>query len=183
MSGATNNPIFQQLQLLMTGYGYNFYGKREMARADDLLVRERASETLAEAVAAITGQEEEFVRRFIPPASRENPYPPPETMIQLKDIGRHKEKVKDLSVRIRSMSVPTQDKTWLRFRDEVPLLQQLLQFDYNLIAGTAAMRDIVAGLTADGWKDGSAASQIAPGLADLDKAIKARQAFLQIPAY
>jgi len=49
-SGPSNNPLVQQLQLLLTGYGYNFYNKTNQARADDLLVRERASNFLAQTV-------------------------------------------------------------------------------------------------------------------------------------
>jgi len=178
---ATNNPIFQQLQLLMTGYAYNFYGKREIARADDLLIRERASETLGQAVHALGEQEAEFGRIYIPPMTRENPFPPPDVMAAFKELKRHKEKVMDLGVRIRGMSVPSQDKTWLRFRDEVPLLQQLVQFDYNLITGTASLRDLVLNMTAASWRDSSAASALDQYLAPLEQTVRQRTEFLQIP--
>ena len=49
-SGPSNDPVVQQLQLLLTGYGYNFYNSTNQARADDILVRERASYHLAQAV-------------------------------------------------------------------------------------------------------------------------------------
>jgi hypothetical protein len=44
-SGPSYDPVIQQLQLLLTGYGYNFYNSVNQARADDLLVRERAAIT------------------------------------------------------------------------------------------------------------------------------------------
>ncbi len=34
-SGPSNDPVVQQLQLLLTGYGYNFYNTTNQARADD----------------------------------------------------------------------------------------------------------------------------------------------------
>jgi hypothetical protein len=41
--------VVQQLQLLLTGYGYNFYSSANQARAEDQLVREPASYHLAQA--------------------------------------------------------------------------------------------------------------------------------------
>ena len=48
-SGPSNDPVIQQLQLLLTGYGYNFYSTVNQARTDDQLVRERASYHISEA--------------------------------------------------------------------------------------------------------------------------------------
>jgi hypothetical protein len=178
---ATSNPIFQQLQLLMTGYAYNFYGKREIARADDLLIREKASETLGQAVNALGQLEAEFGRLYIPPMTRENPVPPVQAMAQLKELTRHKDKVKDLAVRIRGLSVPSQDKTWLRFRDEVPFLQALVQFDYNLIYGTNQLRDMVLTMSAANWTDASAGAAIDQIISQLDQTLRQRTELLQVP--
>jgi hypothetical protein len=178
---ATQNPIFQQLQLLMTGYAYNFYGKREIARADDLLIREKASETLGQAVNALGQLEMEFGRHYIPPMTRENPVPPADAMAQLKELTRHKDKVKDLAVRIRGLSVPSQDKTWLRFRDEVPFLQALVQFDYNLIYGTNQLRDMILTMSAANWTDTSAGAAIDQIVGQLDQTLRQRTELLQVP--
>ena len=43
------NWLAQQLDLLLTGYGYNLYNDANRARADDLLVRQRAGGLLGEA--------------------------------------------------------------------------------------------------------------------------------------
>lgn len=85
-SGPSNNPIVQQLQLLLTGYGYNFYNKQNQARADDLLVRERASYYLAQAIAALAQLRGDYFTRFVPPMTRANPDPPQEAMAQLREI-------------------------------------------------------------------------------------------------
>ena len=75
-SRPSNDPVIQQLQLLLTGYGYNFYNSVNQARADDLLVRERASYHLAQAVDMLARLRGEYMRRFIPPLTRANPDPP-----------------------------------------------------------------------------------------------------------
>ena len=80
MTGPSNDPIIQQLQLLLTGYGYNFYSATNQARADDLLVRERASYFLAQAVDMLANLRGAYQRRFVPPLTRENPLPPAEAL-------------------------------------------------------------------------------------------------------
>src|ERR1700736_4633246 len=85
-SGPSNDPVIQQLQLLLTGYGYNFYNKTNQARADDLLVRERASYSLSQAVALLTQLRSDYYTRFIPPLTRANPDPPQEAMAQIREI-------------------------------------------------------------------------------------------------
>src|SRR5947209_14046725 len=82
----SNDPIVQQLQLLLTGYGYNFYNQANQARADDLLVRERASYYLAQAVATLARLRGDYHTRFIPPLTRANPDPPQEAMAQIREI-------------------------------------------------------------------------------------------------
>ena len=72
----SNNPLVQQLQLLLTGYGYNFYNKVNQARTDDLLVRERASYYLSQAIATLAQLRSDYYTRFIPPLTRANSDPP-----------------------------------------------------------------------------------------------------------
>src|SRR5205807_5861684 len=85
-SGPSNDPIVQQLQLLLTGYGYNFYNTTNQARADDLLVRERPSYFLSQAVSMLAQLRSDYSMRFIPPLTRANPDPPQEAMAQIREI-------------------------------------------------------------------------------------------------
>src|SRR5437660_6981844 len=85
-SGPSNELVVQQLQLLLTGYGYNFYNSTNQARADDLLVRERASYHLAQAAAMLANLRGEYQVRFIPPLTRANPDPPQEAMAQIRQM-------------------------------------------------------------------------------------------------
>src|SRR5256886_10336581 len=132
-SGPSNDPVIQQLQLLLTGYGYNFYNSVNQARADDLLVRERASYHLAQAVDMLAILRGEYMRRFIPPLTRANPDPPQEAMAQVREIEAAQQALSDVETAIRGMAVPSQDRSWVRFRQEEPLLLQPLQFDLRLV--------------------------------------------------
>jgi hypothetical protein len=181
MSQPSNNWLVQQLQLLLTGYGYNFYDKKNMARADDLLVRQKGASSLGEAVQLLAKLEVEYQRRYIPAATRENPFPPAGAMDKLREIKQLREQVSGLEGAIRGMSVPTQDRTWWRFRDELTLLNQLLNFDYELLRQTEQIYQWVKGLTPDNWQTGPGRSGFDMPLQQLETLIRDRQRFLQIP--
>jgi hypothetical protein len=150
-SQPSNDPIIQQLQLLLTGYGYNFYNTAIQARADDLLVRERASYHLGQAIDLLARLQVEYQRRFIPPLTRANPDPPQEALAQVREIEATRQALSDIETHIRGMSVPTQDRTWWRFRQEQTLLGQLLNFDLALVRGCEELYQRVAQMTPDTW--------------------------------
>src|SRR5260370_4228008 len=132
-SGPSDDPVVQQLQLLLTGYGYNFYSAKNQARADDLLVRERASYHLAQAADMLTNLRGAYQRRYIPPLTRANPDPPAEALAQVRELEDVQQAISNVKSHIRGMSVPTQHRIWCRFREEHALLMQLLNFDLALV--------------------------------------------------
>lgn len=177
-SGPSNNPIVQQLQLLLTGYGYNFYNKQNQARADDLLVRERASYYLAQAVATLAQLRGDYFTRFVPPMTRANPDPPQEAMAQLREIESVQQALANLESHIRGMSVPTQDRIWWRFRQEEALLMQLLNFDLSLVRGSEQIYQYVTQLTPELWQGSTPLRQMMQQLTHL---AQERERFLLLP--
>src|SRR4051812_3916707 len=134
MSGdEITNPVLQQLDLLLTGYGYNFYNAKNRMRADDLLVRQKAAETLGLAANALGALQGDYQRRYVPAGTREQPFPPPEQMERLREIGQARDRLSALAAEIRGMPVPAQDRTWARIRDEQSLLENLLHYDRALV--------------------------------------------------
>ncbi len=126
-SEPSNNALVQQLQLLLTGYSYNFYNKANQARSDDMLVRERASYNLSQAVSSLAQLRSDYSTRFIPPLTRANPDPPAEAMAQVREIETAQQAISRVESHIRGMSVPTQDKIWWRFRQEQALLEKSVE--------------------------------------------------------
>lgn len=179
-SQPSKNPVVQQLQLLLSGYGYNFYDDRNRARADDLLVRQQASAQLAAASDMLKRVESDFRADYIPASTRENPYPPAEALAKLKAIPRLRERLGDLETQIRSMSVPTQDRVWWRFRQELPLLEALISHDYGLMRDTHSIQQFFTGVTASDWQARDIPAEVAPALAVLQQTIRDRQSFLQL---
>jgi hypothetical protein len=174
------DPIRAGLVNLLSAYGYNLYDNKNRARADDLLVREKVAEQLAEAAGALRNLRTVYHRRFVPPPSRENPSPDPERMAQLRAMADLQGRLEDLETRVRGMPVPTQDRVWQRFRDERALLSQLLVHDYDLIAPSHDLRDQVLALAPSDWTD-SVGDEISRKIDQVDKAARARTEFLRVP--
>ena len=150
-SGPSNDPVIQQLQLLLSGYGYNFYSATNQARSDDLLVRQRATYHLNQAVDMLSRLRVDYQQRFIPPLTRANPDPPQEAMAQVRGIEAAQQALSSLESQIRGMAVPAQDRIWWRFRQEQALLGQLLNFDLALVRNSEQIYYYVAQLTPEGW--------------------------------
>ena len=179
-SGPSQDPLVQQLQLLLTGYGYNFYNTTNQARSDDMLVRERASYFLGQAVTLISSLRGDYQRRFVPPLTRENPFPPQEAMAQLREMEEIQQAISSLETHIRGMSVPTQDRIWWRFRQEQPLLARLLSFDLQLVRGSEQLYQFTTQLIPESWNIYSA-STLRSQLQQLTQVAHERERFLLIP--
>ena len=179
-SQPSNDPLIQQLQLLLTGYGYNFYNTANQSRADDLLVRERASYHLGQAIDMLARLQAEYQRRFIPPLTRANPDPPQEALAQAREIEITRQALSDIETHIRGMSVPTQDRTWWRFRQEQTLLGQLLNFDLALVRGCEELYQRVAQMTPDTWNSQGSAS-LRELMQRVSSIASERERFLLIP--
>ncbi|HLI08736.1 MAG TPA: hypothetical protein VKV40_19395 [Ktedonobacteraceae bacterium] len=180
MTGPSNDPVIQQLQLLLTGYGYNFYNSINQARADDLLVRERASYFLTQAADLLTRLRSEYQRRFVPPLTRENPFPPAGALAQLREIEQVQQDLANVETHIRGMSVPAQDRIWWRFRQEQPLLAQLLNFDLALVRSSEQLYDYVSHLTPENWQ-AQGSTPLRQLTQQLTQIAKDRERFLLIP--
>lgn len=180
MSGPSNDPVIQQLQLLLTGYGYNFYNTTNQARADDLLVRERASYFLTQATDMLARLRSEYQRRFVPPLTRENPFPPAEALAHLREIEQVQQELSNVETHIRGMSVPSQDRIWWRFRQEQPLLMQLLNFDLALVRSSEQLYDYVSRLTPEAWQE-QGSGPLRQLIQQLTQIARDRERFLLIP--
>ncbi len=176
-SEPSEDPVVQQLQLLLSGYGYNFYSRTNQARADDLLVRERATYHLNQAANMLSTLRNEYQRRFIPPLTRANPFPPAEVMAQVRELEAVQQELSGVEAHIRGMSMPAQDRIWWRFRQEQPLLAQLLNFDLALVRASEQVYQYVSQLTPEGWNS-QGSSQLRQLIQQLKQIAQDRERFL-----
>jgi len=179
-SGLPENVAVRQLDLLLSGYGFNYYKAENRARADDLLIRQQAAGSLSQAVGALSSLHSAYRLRYLPPPSRENPFPPREDLQRAADILALRDRIDRLAAAIHGMSVPTQDKIWKRMRQELELLNRLLSTDYLLISYCDQLREKVVALTPDSWREGTARAEIEQLLLQLEGVKGERQQLLQI---
>ncbi len=177
----SQNPLVQRLQVLLSGGGYNFYDKANLARADDLLVRQRAGSSLLEAAQHLRTLETEYRQAFLPPSTREQPFPPAEMMEKLRGLTRLAERLRGLESDIRGMAAPAQDKFWWRLRQEVSLLNALIAFDDALVQQSVEIERVVSAWTVEEWQAEPLPSAVAPSLQALDTLIRDRQRLLLQP--
>lgn len=177
----SRNPVMQRLQVLLSGGGYNFYDKANLARADDLLVRQRAGHSLSEAAARLRALEAEYRQDYLPPVTRDAPMPPAAALTKLRGLTRLAEQLRGLESDIRGMAAPAQDKFWWRLRSEVSLLNALIAFDDGLLQSSAQIGQIVAGWTAGKWHAEDLAAALAPQVSLLTQLARDRQQLLLSP--
>lgn len=139
-------PIRRQLEFLRNGY--SCYAHRERARADDLLVRERAAAHLQAATATVRDLASAYRRRYIPDPSSEHPFPSGAALAGLRQIERLQSALGDAAVRVRDQALPASDRTWARLRSEHTALDLALAFDDRLILQAEAVRRACTALTA-----------------------------------
>ena len=147
-----------------------------------MLVREKAAHYLGEATTALSELEVAYANAYIPEPTRDAPYPSAEALKHLRAIGTLKAQIADVTVRVRSASVPTSDKTWLRLRDERTMLLQLLTFDQNLIHDAKAVAELARALTAFHWEStAGATNDFAAPLAAITATLRERSDLLLMP--
>lgn len=177
----TGDPVIAAIQLLMTGFGYNFYDARNVARANDQLVRAKASGLLADAGRVLARLEFSYREEHIPELTREQPSLPPDVLQPLKKLERTIRRLADVDTRIRSLETPASDFVWFRIRDERSMLEKLLALDVGLVVTATDVAQRVDALNVEALLD-SGLAEITADLDRLDTALSQRRALLTIPA-
>jgi len=176
----SNDPVVRTVQLLMSGFGYDFYDARNVARANDLLVRAKARELLAEAARALARLEHAFRDAFVPPATREQPLPPADVLQTLRSTARFVQRIDDTAARIAALETPATDAIWFRVRTESALLERLVAFDVDLVVAANDLAATVAALDVDALHGGRS-EPVTQGIARIEHALAERAALLTIP--
>jgi hypothetical protein len=109
----------------------DIYTAKGRLRADDLLVRERAARSLAEASARLRDLASRWRADRIPPSTRENPFPSAEVMAPLRQADRLGRDIDGAATAVRGLPLLPEDKVWDRVRRGG--LDELVQFDWALV--------------------------------------------------
>ena len=165
---------------LLNGYGYNWYRLDNQMRADDLLVRSRASEHLENAAARLRDLEGRYRRKYLPPPTREHPDADPRHLAAAQHFRAVADRILEIDTRLRGAAVPPDDKIWLRQRGELETLQRLGKCDVFLVVDAKGLVDVVAALPADTDIDPEIEQQIDHHLGRLAAALTRRSDILAI---
>jgi hypothetical protein len=177
---AADSPLYQSWVMVLNGWGFNWYKLENQLRADDLLIRSRASEELGMALARLRGVEAEFRQRFLPPPSRRQPFPDPERLEQLQRIQALIGRLAALDTALRGAAVPPDDKIWARHRSEVPLLADLAHSDTLLVGAAMGLSENIRRLTLDEFCAATSPMVIEQGFDALRAILDRRSAVLAI---
>jgi hypothetical protein len=174
------DPVYQTWVMLLNGYGYNWYKLDNQLRADDLLIRARASEHLGAAVSRLRAIEAAYRRKYLPPPSREHPDPDPEHLAAARQMRAIADRILDVDTRLRGAAVPPDDKIWQRHRDELDTLWRLSECDVVLVGAAKELAGIVAELPPDAAIDAEAEARMDRQLGYLAAALKQRNDLLAL---
>lgn len=175
------NALYRGWVMLLNGWGYNWYRTENRMRADDLLVRSRASEHLENAAARLRDLEARYRRAFLPPPSREHPDPDPQHLAAARQFRALAAEILELDTRLRGAAVPPDDRIWRRHRSEPETLRQLGECDVLLVGGTGRLDELVAALPAETAIEAAARDPIVQELDRLRTALSWRGDILSAP--
>jgi hypothetical protein len=119
-----------------------------------------------------------FQRAYIPPATRQNPFPPADEVHRSNAILTLRDRLVNAGALIRGMPLPGVDRIWQQVRTGGDVLWQLLAFDYQLITTSEQVRDSIAALTPTTWHDTAISGDLAALLLGLEQTIRERQRLL-----
>jgi hypothetical protein len=142
------SPLYQTWEMLLHGYGYNFYRKDNQARADDLLVRQHAAHFINAAAAKMQKLEANYGKQHLPPASREQPLPPADRLATHRSLRELAQDILALEAELRGLSAPPEDKTWMRHRRQLDTLRQLLVHDVQFVGAAKLLDEAASALNA-----------------------------------
>ena len=140
-------PATRALQIALSGWGYDFHHPANVARTNDLLVRQRVTGWIRDAAGAADAVERAYAHEFVPPATREHPFPAPEVARSIRAIRDLRDACATLAARIDTLEMPAGDGIWSRFSRERPLLEALVVADAALLAYAQTLRTAVLQLT------------------------------------
>ena len=176
----SGDPIVNAVRQLMTGFGYNFYDAKNVARANDQLVRAKAAGILGDAGRALARLEYAYREENCPPPSREQPFLPVAVTQPLKKLERVIRRLADVETRIRAAETPATDMIWFRVRNERGVLERLLAFDVGLAVTATDLAQRVAALDVAALA-GTALDDLRAEIDALDRTFDTRAQVMAVP--
>lgn len=162
---------------LFYGWGYNFYKLENQLRADDLMVRSKASYLLGLCRGILEIQQTDYRRKHIKTPTRENPVPSEEAMEAVQTLRELSQTTGRLEGVIRAAPVPENDRMTQRYRQEAETLMRLREIDCQLVGQIEVLRRMLDGKDYTFLLEHTA--DIRTGFEAINRTIQDRQLMLQ----
>jgi len=143
------SPGARALQVALSAWGYDFHNPANVARSNDLLVRQRVSGWIRDAATGIDELERSYARERVPRATKEHPFPDPDVSRSIRAIRELRDRLQSLAARVDTLEVPAGDRVWNRFSKERSLLNALVAADVALLAFAQTVRTAALQLGVD----------------------------------
>jgi hypothetical protein len=176
------SPVWETWVMLINGYGYNWYRADNQARADDLLVRQKAGYFLGLAASKLLEAEAAYQRKYLPPGTREQPFPPPDKVAAHRRLREVRQAILATEAAVRALPVPPSDKIWQRHRLELTTLKRLTDADVRLVGAAKLLADETENIAVDQWNESETAEKLNRILEEFKNQVEARRALLLIDA-
>ena len=173
---ATAEKISHLAVNLFQGWGYNFYRKENLLRADDLMLRAKVSELLIAAKMSVNLAEKAYRRENLLPPSREKPRPDAQAVRDAQTLERLGAAIGALEGHIRALPVPEPDRMTLHLRREAETLSRLLEADQAMAGNAEFLRALL--VSADAAWILESAGALADQIAAIESAIQSRRDLL-----
>lgn len=174
------SPLWETWTMLLNGYGYNWYRLDNQARADDLLIREKAGYFLGLAASKLLEAETAYHRKFLPPGTREQPFPPPDKVAAHRRLRELRQAVLSMEGVVRSLPVPASDKIWQRHRLQLTTLKRLTGMDVGLIGVAKLLVDETEKTVVDQWNENETPERFNDILQQFKSLVEERRSLLLI---
>jgi hypothetical protein len=174
------SPVWENWTMLLNGYGYNWYRADNQARADDVLVRQKVGYFLGLAASKLLETETAYQRKYLPPGTREQPFPPPDKVAAHRRLRELRQAILAMEGVVRSLSAPPSDKIWQRHRLEVTTLKRLTDADIGLVGAAKLLADEVEKAAIDQWNENETVETLSGILGEFKNLVEQRRMLLLI---
>jgi hypothetical protein len=174
------SPVWETWTMLLNGYGYNWYRADNQARADDVLVRQKVGYFLGLAASKLLETETAYQRKYLPPGTREQPFPPPDKVAAHRRLRELRQAILATEGVVRSLPAPPSDKIWQRHRLEVTTLKRLTDADIGLVGAAKLLADEAEKAAIDQWNENETVERLSGILGEFKNLVEQRRMLLLI---
>jgi hypothetical protein len=168
------SPAARALQVALSAWGYDFHNPANVARSNDVLVRQRVAGWIRDAANAVDELERSYARERVPPATKEQPFPHPDIARSIRAIRGLRDSLQSLAARVDTLAVPAGDRIWNRFSRESELLKALVVADVALLAYAQTLRTATLQLAVESVERAVPFAELYTILQQIDEQLRCR---------